>query len=134
MNESLSLAGKKILVVDDTEDIRCIVSVALTGQGCEVLEAPNGAEAVKVAREKKPDVILMDCAMPVLDGWQACKMIRSHAATARIPVVMCTARDGMEDVEKCLAAGATDYIPKPLDLDRLVRCVERALAGFHLGK
>lgn len=115
------LKGKRILVVDD--DVRNIFSIskALELQNVEVLTATDGKEAMKLIKEAdKPDAILMDMMMPEMDGYETIKNIRNLPGYKNIPILAVTAKAMAGDREKCIAAGASDYISKPVDIDQLL--------------
>ena len=116
-----------VLVVDDNPDVRAYVRSVLT-PAFRVVGAGTGAEGLATAREQLPDVILADVMMPELDGLQMTEQLRADARTAALPVVMLTARAGIEDEVEGLAAGATDYIVKPFDPQVLEMRVRGTLA------
>ena len=119
--DGVPLAGARILVVDD--DMRSLYSLssALERMGAETLSAPGGAQALDVLRaDANVHLVFMDVAMPGMDGLQAIREIRLDPALRRTPVVALTAKTAKEDRDACLAAGANDYLPKPVDVDRLV--------------
>ena len=105
----------RILVVEDSPDIRELVRVLLEGAGHEVLTASDGQEGVTRAREIRPDLVLMDLSLPVLSGWEATRQIKSHPETSRIPVVAVTAHAMQGDRERALAAGCDGFLAKPID-------------------
>ena len=107
-------AKKKILVVDDNEDNREILVFRLQRLGFEVLVASNGKEAIETASQAKPDVILMDLRMPVMDGWEATRAIRQTEWGKDLPVVAITAHAMEEDRRRALTAGCNEFIPKPV--------------------
>ena len=105
----------RILVVDDIETNRRLLEARLSAEYFEVIEAADGAEAVRRAREDAPDIILLDIMMPGMDGFEACRLLKAETATKHIPVVMVTALDQREDRIKGLEAGADDFLTKPVD-------------------
>lgn len=105
----------RILVVDDIETNRRLLEARLSAEYFEVIEAADGAEAIERARESAPDIILLDIMMPGMDGFEACRLLKSDPATKHIPVVMVTALDQREDRIKGLEAGADDFLTKPVD-------------------
>jgi len=107
-------AKKKILVVDDNEDNREILVFRLQRLGFEVLVASNGKEAIETASQAKPDIILMDLRMPVMDGWEATRAIRQTEWGKDLPVVAITAHAMEEDRRRALTAGCNEFIPKPV--------------------
>ncbi len=110
----------KILLVEDNEMNRDMLSRRLTRRGYEVVIAVDGQEGVNLATSAMPDVILMDMSLPVIDGWEATRQIKADAATAPIPVIALTAHAMAGDREQALAAGCDDYDTKPIELDRLL--------------
>lgn len=118
----------KILVVDDDEMNRDMLSRRLLRKGYEVALAVNGAEAIEKALSEKPELILMDLSMPVLDGYEATRRLKSDAATAPIPIIGLSAHAMVGDREKALSAGCDDYDTKPVELPRLLGKVESFLA------
>jgi len=115
------LRDKKVLVVDDDMRTSFAISHLLSGRGMKPLKAQNGARALKLLKDN-PDValVLMDIMMPVMDGYEAMKRIRESEETRRIPIIALTAKAMPQDRGKCLAAGADDYMPKPVDEARLI--------------
>ena len=104
---------KKVLVVEDDMDNRRIVVKVLSVEGYQVTQATDGLEALARVREERPDVILMDLALPNMDGWEATRQLKSDPATRSIPVVALTAFAMRGDEEQARAAGCDDYLPKP---------------------
>lgn len=115
---------KKILLVEDYEDTRQLMAVMLSFCGYQVVEAKDGYEAVEKALTERPDLILMDIGMPILDGLRATHAIRQHAELADIPIVALTAYGDFYQ-EKAIAAGCNEVIQKPLDFEHLPTLVER---------
>jgi CheY-like chemotaxis protein len=117
-----------VLIVDDNALVRQLVEQQLDGD-YDVLGAANGAIGVELARAKRPDVVLMDLAMPVMDGWDAIRALRADATTVAIPIIALSATSEAEDIARALAAGATTYVPKPIDEPALRNAIARSLAG-----
>ena len=115
---------KKILLVEDNEMNRDMLSRRLMRNGYEVVLAVDGEQAVSVANADLPDLVLMDMSLPVIDGWEATRRIKSAAATAHIPVIALTAHAMAGDREKAIAAGCDDYDTKPIELARLLGKIE----------
>lgn len=108
-------AGRKtVLIVEDNEDNRLIYSQYLTHGGFRVLEATNGAEGVDVARRERPDIVLMDISMPVMDGLTATRVLKSDEALKAIPVIALTAHAMASDEAMAREAGCDGYISKPV--------------------
>ena len=118
-----------ILIAEDNEKNIEMVSDYLLTKGYNLMIARNGKEAVKLAKERKPDLILMDIQMPGMDGLEATRIIRNDKDTklAKVPVIALTALAMPGDKEKCLAAGVDDYIKKPAGLKYLVKKIEELL-------
>ena len=109
---------KKILLVEDRADIRTMMAVYLTMNEFQVVEAANGAEAIEMAFEHRPDLILMDIAMPVLDGIDSTKAIRQHEELRHIPIVCLTAFGDLYE-ERAMEAGCAEVAAKPVDFNKL---------------
>jgi CheY-like chemotaxis protein len=109
----------KILYAEDNDDNVFILKTRLMRAGFTVLIAGDGAQAVAMATAEQPDMILMDLSLPVLDGWEATRKIKSADATRHIPVIALTAHAMTGDREKALAAGCDDFDTKPIELQRL---------------
>lgn len=114
----------KILLVEDNEDNRDMLSRRLERKGYSVVMAIDGQEGVDMAASETPDVILMDMSLPVIDGWEATRMIKSGTTTAQIPVIALTAHAMASDRDKALEAGCDDYDTKPVDFQRLLSKIE----------
>jgi CheY-like chemotaxis protein len=117
----------KILLVEDNEMNRDMLSRRLIRKGYEVVMALDGLQAVEMAASERPDVILMDMSLPGLDGWEATRQIKAAAPTRTIPVIALTAHAMSGDREKAIEAGCDDYDTKPIDLPRLLEKVTAAL-------
>ena len=118
----------KILLVEDNEMNRDMLSRRLIRNGFEVVMAVDGRRGVEMASAEKPDLILMDMSLPVLDGWEATRRVKADPATSAIPVIALTAHAMAEDKEKCLAAGCDDFDTKPVELPRLLGKIQALLA------
>ena len=121
------MASQRILIADDESDIRDVLRTKLELEGYAVLEAANGAEAVAIAQEQVPDLIVLDVMMPEMDGVEVCNRLRGSFTTRHIPVIMLTARAGRDDRMNGLVQGANDYVTKPFDLRELVQRVRNTL-------
>ncbi len=117
----------RILIADDETDIRAVLRTRLELEGFTVLEARDGGEAVSMAQDETPDLIVLDVMMPVYDGVEVCNRLRASFTTRHIPVIMVTARAGREDKLSGLAKGANDYVTKPFDLAELIQRVRNTL-------
>jgi len=121
-------AMPKILLVEDNEMNRDMLSRRLARNGFEVVIAVNGQEGVALAAAAKPDLILMDMSLPVLDGWEATRQVKANPATKGIPVIALTAHAMVQDKEKALAAGCDEFDTKPVELARLLGKIRGLLA------
>jgi two-component system, cell cycle response regulator DivK len=119
-------AMKKILVVEDVEFNRDLIVQLLEDQ-YEVLTAADGAEGLQLAARERPDLILMDLSLPVIDGWEATRRIKANTALQAIPIIALSAHAMMGDQEKALQSGCNDYLSKPLDEDLLFAMLTRFL-------
>jgi two-component system cell cycle response regulator DivK len=114
----------KILLVEDNEMNRDMLSRRLAKRGFEVVMAVDGAQGVEMARSARPDAILMDMSLPVMDGWTATRELKADVATRGIPVIGLTAHAMAGDREKCLEAGCDEYDTKPVDFPRLLEKIQ----------
>lgn len=121
----------RILLVEDNEMNRDMLLRRLSRRGFDVLIAENGKTGVELAASEKPDLILMDMSLPVMDGWEATRRIKADPATSRIPVIALTAHAMASDRDMALKAGCDDYDSKPVDLSQLVRKIEQLLTIPH---
>ena len=120
-------APQTILIVDDEEDILLLCRVNLEFEGYRVIAASNGADAIRLAAENRPDLVLLDVMMPTLDGWHVLEALKADPATARIPVVMLTARVQGEDQMRGWSTGAAEYIMKPFNPVGLLETIRGVL-------
>jgi CheY-like chemotaxis protein len=119
----------KILLVEDNEMNRDMLSRRLERKGFTVVVAIDGAEGLAKARTEMPDVILMDMSLPVLDGWEATRRLKADDATRRIPVIALTAHAMASDEQKAREAGCDDFDTKPIELTRLLGKIQARLEG-----
>ena len=117
----------KILLVEDNEMNRDMLSRRLTRKGFDVIVAADGTEALSLAGSDRPDLILMDMSLPGMDGWEATRQVKAAPETNHIPVIALTAHAMSDDREKALEAGCDDYDTKPVELERLLRKIGRLL-------
>ena len=110
----------RILYVEDNDDNVYVLKTRLTRAGYTVLIATDGAQALTIAAEEKPDLIVMDLAMPVLDGWETTRRLKAVAETKDIPVIALSSHAMAGDREKVLAAGCYDFDTKPVEIKRLL--------------
>ena len=120
-----------ILLVEDQSDLRHLYSTQLSLCGFDVIEAGNGADAITHTTDHAPDVVLMDLSLPVVDGWEATRRLKSDQRTAHIPVVALTAHDGAGELQRATSAGCDWFVPKPCPPDALIAEVRRVLAGLR---
>ncbi len=117
----------KILLVEDNEMNRDMLSRRLSRRGFEVVMAADGEQGGKLARAEKPDLILMDMSLPLLDGWDLTRQLKSASETKNIPIIALTAHAMAGDREKALAVGCDDYDTKPVEFPRLLGKIEGLL-------
>ncbi len=117
----------KILYVEDNEDNVFMLTHRLTKHGYEVVVAGDGEQGLARANEEQPALILMDLSLPVLDGWEATRKLKSDPATQNIPVIALSAHAMPGDAEKALAAGCDDYDTKPIEMKRLLSKISALL-------
>lgn len=125
---------KLILVADDDPDTRAIVADTISLMGHHTIEAADGREALKVYHERHPDLVLLDLMMPHLSGNEVCRMIRTSEKELRTPVLILTARDGIDDKVQSLEGGADDYLTKPFQFRELQARVQALLRVGELMK
>jgi CheY-like chemotaxis protein len=118
----MSFSGRTVLIADDMEEIRLMLKRAMLMNGYDVIEATNGLEAVEAARQKRPDLVLIDLNMPKMDGLKAIEEIRKIEGE-QVPIVAMTAFDTYGMKEAAIQVGCNEYLSKPLDLTQLERLV-----------
>jgi len=121
------MAKKKILVVDDTDFNRDLV-VQLLEDEYDMVIAENGEEALQKSEAERPDLILMDLGMPVMDGWEATRLLKANSDLRHIPVIAITSHAMVGDEIEARKAGCDDYLPKPIDEDLLIRKIKKFLS------
>ena len=119
--------GPKILTVDDSKTIRLIITKAFKSFDCEVLEAANGVEGLAMAAKEKPDIIILDLTMPIMDGYETLTKLKSDPDLKAIPVVMLTAESGRENVLRIAKQGVRDYLVKPFKEDMIIERIGRII-------
>jgi two-component system, cell cycle response regulator DivK len=119
----------RILIVEDNEMNRDMLTRRLQRKGYDVVSAIDGQTGLDSARRQAPDLVLMDMSLPVLDGWEATRQLKADSDLQKIPVIALTAHAMSGDREKALAAGCDDYDTKPIELPRLLRKIEALLDG-----
>jgi CheY-like chemotaxis protein len=123
----------KILLVEDNELNRDMLSRRLSRRGYQVVEAIDGEAALALAASERPDLILMDMSLPVLDGWEATRRLKAAPATRPIPVIALTAHAMVDDRERSLEAGCDDFDTKPVEIERLLGKIARLLPSTSAG-
>jgi len=118
---------KRILIVEDNEMNRDALSRRLARRGYEVLLAADGPQGLVMAHAQRPDLILMDLGLPVIDGWECTRRLKAEAATQPIPIIALSAHAMVGDREKALEAGCDDFGTKPIDFAALLTKMERLL-------
>jgi CheY-like chemotaxis protein len=121
----MSIGGKKVLLVEDNEDNRIVYSTILQHFGYVVMEALNGEEGIAKARAERPDLILMDISIPVIDGWEATQVLKRDPETRGIPIIALTAHALASDREKAMEVGCDSYLAKPCEPKAVVSEVEK---------
>jgi CheY-like chemotaxis protein len=113
------------LVVDDDRLLLRLIELNLGKAGLKVLLADSGKEALRLAQEENPDIILLDLMMPIMDGYEVMRLLKASEKTRDIPVVMLTAKSSQDDRQRCEEMGAADYVTKPFSLDLLRSMISR---------
>ena len=119
----------KILLVEDNELNRDMLSRRLERKGYTVVMAVDGAQGVEAVRTERPDLVLMDMSLPVMDGWEATRRLKRDAESRRIPVIALTAHAMAGDEQRAIEAGCDDFDTKPIDFPRLLVKIERWLGN-----
>lgn len=120
-------AARRILVIDDDHNIVELITLGLTKQGYAVLAAHDGQSGFDLAKTHLPNLIILDVNMPRMDGWDTLKRLRSTLQTQKIPIIMLTTEGLIKDVDKAMTLGATGYLVKPLDMNRMIKKVQVTL-------
>jgi len=121
------MTGKKILIVDDDRDLLYGLRVLLKAKGYDILLSTDGVSTVTLARDEKPDVIILDIGLPTADGFVVLDRMKSITSLASIPIIVLTARDPLTNKERALAAGARFFFHKPFDNIELLTAIEQAM-------
>lgn len=117
------VAGMKVMVIDDSKTIRRTAETLLKKEGCEVVTATDGFEALAKIADEKPDIIFVDIMMPRLDGYQTCALIKNNQAFRQTPVVMLSSKDGLFDRARGRIVGSDQYLTKPFTKDELLGAI-----------
>ncbi len=126
-NRQVSRDRPLILLVEDETELREMYAEQFALSGFDVIEAGNGADAISHTATHSPDVVLMDLSLPVLDGWEATRRLKSDARTSHIPVVALTAHDGAGELQRATRAGCDWFVPKPCPPAALIAEIRRVL-------
>jgi twitching motility two-component system response regulator PilG len=122
-NDNSDLSGLKIMLIDDSRTIRRSAETMLSREGCEVITANDGFEALALIHKHEPHLIFVDIMMPRLDGYQTCAIIKNNARFQKVPVVMLTSKDGLFDKARGRIVGSDQYLTKPFTRDELLSAV-----------
>lgn len=117
----------RILTVDDSLTIRKLVRKALSNYNCEIMEAPNGVEGLAMANKEKPNLVILDITMPIMDGVEMLERLKKEPELKEIPVIMLTAEGGRDQVTKVVRMGVRDYVVKPFKGEELVDRVKKVV-------
>ena len=121
----LQLEGLKVLIIDDSRTIRRSAETLLGKEGCDVITAVDGFEALSKIADHRPDIIFIDIMMPRLDGYQTCALVKNNADFQATPVVMLSSKDGLFDRARGRIAGAEEYLTKPFTRDELLGAIRQ---------
>ena len=124
-----SLAGIKVMVIDDSKTIRRTAETLLKKAGCEVITANDGFEALSKITDQNPDVIFIDIMMPQLDGYQICALIKNNHIYKNTPVILLTSKDGLFDRARGRIVGSDQYLTKPFTKDELLGAITAHVAA-----
>ena len=119
----------KVMVIDDSKTIRRTAETLLQREGCEVITAVDGFEALSKIAEANPDIIFVDIMMPRLDGYQTCALIKNSLNYQNIPVIMLSSKDGLFDQAKGRVVGADEYLTKPFSKDELLTAIRNHVSA-----
>lgn len=122
----------RVLLVEDNEMNRDMLTRRLEKRGYRIVVAVDGAQGVAAAQQMQPAVILMDMSLPIMDGWEATRRLKSDPATWHIPVIGLSSHAMAADRERALAAGCNDYDTKPVDLERLIAKIDQCLVAHAI--
>lgn len=121
------MGKKKILLADDEEDIKTVIKLYLESKGYDVVTSYDGLDTLDKVKAEKPDLILLDIMMPVINGFEVCKQLKADENTSHIPIVMLSAASHSDSVEQAIEAGAVDYIMKPFEPPRIEAILKKIL-------
>ncbi|MFB9068653.1 twitching motility response regulator PilG [Pseudofulvimonas gallinarii] len=125
MDNTGSISGLKVMVIDDSRTIRRSAETLLKNEGCEVITANDGFEALAKITDYQPNIIFVDIMMPRLDGYQTCALIKNNQLYKSTPVVMLSSKDGLFDKARGRVVGSDEYLTKPFTRDELLSAIRR---------
>ncbi|MEZ5457180.1 MAG: twitching motility response regulator PilG [Lysobacteraceae bacterium] len=128
-DENAPLAGLKVMVIDDSKTIRRTAETLLKREGCDVVTATDGFEALSKIADHHPQIIFVDIMMPRLDGYQTCALIKNNHVFRSTPVIMLSSKDGLFDKARGRVVGSEEYLTKPFTRDELLSAIRR-----HVGR
>lgn len=120
-----NLSGFKVMVIDDSKTIRRTAEMLLKKEGCEVVTASDGFEALSKITDQHPDIIFVDIMMPRLDGYQTCALIKNNQMYRRTPVIMLSSKDGLFDKARGRIVGSEQYLTKPFTREELLDAIDK---------
>jgi twitching motility two-component system response regulator PilG len=123
--ETGSLTGIKVMVIDDSKTIRRTAETLLKKEGCEVITATDGFEALSKITDHRPDIIFIDIMMPRLDGYQTCALIKRNKSYKETPVILLTSKDGLFDRARGRIVGSDQYLTKPFTREELLGAIKQ---------
>ena len=123
--ENAQLNGLRVMVIDDSKTIRRTAETLLTKEGCTVMVAVDGFEALAMISDQQPHIIFVDIMMPRLDGYQTCALIKNNQQFKNTPVIMLSSKDGLFDKAKGRVVGAEQYLTKPFTRDELLSAIRQ---------
>lgn len=125
LDKTVNLAGLKVMVIDDSKTIRRTAETLLKKEGCDVVTATDGFEALSKIADQQPQIIFVDIMMPRLDGYQTCALIKNNQMFRNTPVIMLSSKDGLFDKAKGRIVGSEQYLTKPFSRDELLSAIRR---------
>lgn len=123
--QEADISGLKVMVIDDSKTIRRTAETLLKKEGCEVVTATDGFEALSKITDQEPDIIFVDIMMPRLDGYQTCALIKHNQVFKRTPVIMLSSKDGLFDKARGRIVGSEQYLTKPFTKEELLGAIKR---------
>ncbi len=125
LDKTVNLAGLKVMVIDDSKTIRRTAETLLKKEGCDVVTATDGFEALSKIADQQPQIIFVDIMMPRLDGYQTCALIKNNQMFRNTPVIMLSSKDGLFDKAKGRIVGSEQYLTKPFSREELLSAIRR---------